>query len=496
MGILSLLLWTPLVGGVVLALLPVQTPWKIRLLSNSFAIITLVWALISLAYFETQNPLMQLTEHWVINAELGNTYALGVDGFSLPMVLLGSLLMCIAMQASAYISHGLKTYFASMLFLEFGMLGVFLTQDWIMFYIFWELTLIPLFFLIDRWGGARRHAASLNFVLYTIGGSLFMMASLFALGEFVPHMGGSLMTTFAEAAKMMPPEEQLLVLIGFLIGFGVKLPIFPIHGWLPLVHVEAPFPVSVLLSGILLKMGAYGLLRVVSMLPQAVLSVQAVLVGLALFSMLYGGLLAWRQSDLKAMVAYSSISHMGVVLLGILTFNVTGMMGAILQMTAHGLTAGALFLLLGWLYKRTGTLNIQDYSSLAPVIPRFAALMTIALLAAMGLPGTLNFVAELHAIIGGFERWGAWMVFFSFSILVSAAYAIRTLGLLFTGPVKPRMQGLKDLSRSEFLMGSVLMLLIVVLGFMPSKLMDLSEVTIKHSVAALATATAASAQGE
>ena len=211
------------------------------------------------------------------------------------------------------------------------------------------------------------------------------------------------------------------------------MPIFPFHGWLPLAHVEAPSPVSILLSGILLKMGAYGLLRVVIILPTATRALQSVLVFLALFGMIYGGLLAWRQSDLKAMVAYSSISHMGIVLLGISTLTETGLTGAVMQMTAHGMIAGALFILVSLLQERTHTRNIQDYSSLAPVMPRFAFFMTVALLAAMGLPGTVGAIAELHTIIGGLQQWGAIMVFFSLAILISTAYAIRTIGLLFTG---------------------------------------------------------------
>src|SRR5690606_3995012 len=239
--------------------------------------------------------------------------------------------------------------------LELGMLGVFLSQDWSLFYIFWELTLIPLFILIARWGGVRRGAASINFVLYTMGGSIFMLISLMAISQYMPEHGGTLMADMTEAARSMPRSEQLWVLMGFLIGFGVKMPVFPLHGWLPLAHVEAPSPVSILLSGILLKMGAYGLIRVVVMLPEATLVVQPYLLFIALFGMIYGGVLAWRQTDLKALVAYSSVSHMGIVLLGIATLNETGMTGAIIQMTAHGLIAGGMFLLVGLLYERTHT---------------------------------------------------------------------------------------------------------------------------------------------
>jgi len=286
------------------------------------------------------------------------------------------------------------------------------------------------------------------------------------------------MSSMHQVAKDMPRVEQVLVLLGFLIGFGVKMPIFPLHGWLPLAHVEAPSPVSILLSGILLKMGAYGLIRAVVMLPEAAVLLQPLLVFLALFGMLYGGLLAWRQNDLKAMVAYSSVSHMGVVLLGIAALNEAGLTGAVLQMTAHGLIAGALFLLVGLLYERTHTRNIQDYSSLMHVMPRFALVMSITLFAAMGLPGTVGFIAELHALIGGYEQWGALMVLFSLSILIGAAYALRTLNLLFTGPVKPGMQHLEDLRAPELLAAGILVGGIVLFGLFPTPLIELSQATL------------------
>jgi NADH-quinone oxidoreductase subunit M len=259
-----------------------------------------------------------------------------------------------------------------------------------------------------------------------------------------------------------------------------------LHGWLPLAHVEAPSPVSILLSGILLKMGAYGLIRAVVMLPEAAKLLQPLLIFLGLFGMFYGGLLAWRQSDLKAMVAYSSISHMGIVLLGIATLNQVGITGAVLQMSAHGLIAGALFLLVGLLYERTHTRNIQDYSSLIQVMPRFTLFLTLTLLAAMGLPGSVGFVAELHTLIGGFSSLSSvglsmgLMIFFSMSILIGAAYAMRTINLLFTGPSKPQMQQLEDLRAPELLAAGILVTGIILFGLSPGPLLDLSAATISQ----------------
>lgn len=478
MSILSVLLWTPAAGILALSLTPSRNTHIIRLTANLFTTLTLLLSCWLVIIYDQSDAGLQFSESILLNPKLGSYYALGIDGLSLPMLVLATLLTSIALLASFTISSGVKGYHISILLLEFGMLGVFLAQDWALFYIFWEVTLIPLFFLIDRWGGNQRHMASLNFVLYTMGGSIFILISLFAIAGYMPEQGNSLMATMSQAAQSMPPNIQVLVLLGFLIGFGVKMPIFPLHGWLPLAHVEAPSPVSILLSGILLKMGAYGLIRVVVMLPGATQALQQLLIFLALFGMIYGGLLAWRQSDLKTMVAYSSVSHMGIVLLGIVSMNETGLTGAILQMTAHGLIAGAMFLLVGLLYERTHTRNIQDYSSLVQVMPRFAVFMTITLFAAMGLPGSIGFVAELHTFIGGFQQWGTLMVFFSISILVSSAYAMRTIGTLFTGPVKPHMQQIQDLKTPEILAAGLLVAGIVLFGLLPALLTDLSSATI------------------
>ncbi len=480
MGILSLLLWTPALGVLFLAFTPKQHTQFIRLISLLFAALAFLLSCWVLSLYESANASLQFNEYFPLNPDLGSAYALGVDGLSMPMLVLATLLTFIALLVSFTIFEGIKGYHICMLVLEFGMLGVFLAQDWALFYIFWEVTLIPLFFLIDRWGGQRRHSASLNFVLYTMGGSIFMLLSLLAVSQYDLEQGGSLMTSMNQTAQNMPLTEQILVLLGFLIGFGVKMPIFPLHGWLPLAHVEAPSPVSILLSGILLKMGAYGLLRAVVMLPEAVQVLQPFLLFLALFGMIYGGLLAWRQSDLKAMIAYSSISHMGLVLLGIASLTEVGMSGAVLQMTAHGLIAGAMFLLVGLLYERTHTRNIQDYRSLIQVMPRFALFMTLTLLAAMGLPGTVGFLAEFQILIGGFQQWGSWMVFFSISLLISAAYSIRTIGLLFTGHSNPAMQRIEDLKIREMLAASLLVVSIVGFGLLPTPLIDLSTSTLKH----------------
>jgi len=282
----------------------------------------------------------------------------------------------------------------------------------------------------------------------------------------------------AEGARLLDSSQQILIFLGLLIGFGVKMPIFPLHGWLPIAHVEAPSSVSILLSGILLKMGSYGLIRVTGMLPHAAQAMQTILLALALIGIIYGGLLAWRQTDLKKMIAYSSVSHMGVVLLGIAALNVNGMIAAVYQMVAHGLVAGALFMLIGLLYERTHTRDVNDYGSLLQTTPRFAFFIIIALIATVGFPGTAGFIAELHALLGGFEAWGWVIMILSLGILISVAYGIRTVKYLFTGPTKSAMADVKDLRPQEMLAAAILTAGIIILGFYPAPLLQLINPTI------------------
>ena len=476
---LTQLLLIPLATAILLALMPIRDARWIRgiaLLGSALAMFS-SWHLLWL--FDPADAGLQLLEVVPWNTRLGTSYAVGIDGISLAMVLLATLLSFVALLASHRIDRRVKAYYVLVLLLESAMLGVFMAQDWSLFYVFWELTLIPLFFLIDRWGGKHRQGAALNFVLYTMGGSVFMLLSLLVLFDAVPGHSFA-MDQIRTGAQSLTEHRQLLIFLGFLIGFGVKMPIFPIHGWLPLAHVEAPSPISILLSGILLKMGSYGLIRAAQMLPDAVIAVQGVLVTLALTSLIYGGLLAWRQWDLKAMIAYSSVSHMGVVLLGIAALNLSGLTGAVLQMVAHGLVAGATFLLIGLLYERTHTRNINHYSSLVRVTPRFAFFTTLAFMAAVSLPGTVGFIAELHTLIGGFQRWGWLMLLLSLGVIISAAYGIRTIGRLFTGPVRSRMARVDDLRPLELLAAGSLSAGILLLGIFPAPLVQLVSASVNQ----------------
>jgi NADH-quinone oxidoreductase subunit M len=487
MHLLTTLLLLPALGAALIALLPGQQLRVIRTVALTAAAATLLFSWGLLWIFEPGTAAMQFAEETPWNTRLGTSYSLGIDGISLPMILLATLLTFIAILASASIRDRVKWYFVLVLLLEAAMLGVFMAQDWTLFYLLWELTLIPLFFLIGGWGGKRRHQAALNFVLYTMGGSVFMLISLLVLFDISPGHAFA-MEAMTSGAKGLPVQAQVMIFLGFLVGFGVKMPIFPIHGWLPLAHVEAPSPISILLSGILLKMGAYGLIRAASMLPDAVVALQPLLAGLAFFSLIYGGLLAWRQTDLKAMIAYSSISHMGIVLLGIAALNIAGLTGALMQMVAHGLVAGSLFLLIGLLYERTHTRDINDYSSLVQVTPRFAFFTSLALLAGMAIPGTAGFIAELHAIIGGFEAWGWSILLISVGMLITAAYSVRTIGRLFTGPVHGRMRDVQDLQPLELAAAGVLASGIILLGIAPWPALTLMASSVSQLGAVFAAA--------
>lgn len=483
---LLILLLLPLAGVTIIAFLSNKNPQLIRtvaIITSSAVLLYSIFLIVAGDVTPTEHGLWQ-SYHHVWNTRMGTSFTLGVDGFSYPMVLLTTLLAWVAILASTAINHHRKGYYLFMLVLTTAIMGVFMARDWALFYVFWEATLIPLFFLIDRWGGKGRQSASLNFVLYTMGGSVFMLLSLLVLFDATGGKSFSF-EAIKEGAQHLESSEQVLIFLGLLIGFGVKMPIFPLHGWLPFAHVEAPSPVSILLSGILLKMGAYGLIHATGMLPKATEVLLPLLVTLALIAITYGGLLAWRQSDMKKMIAYSSVSHMGVVLLGISSMNIAGLTGAVYQMVAHGLVAGALFMLIGLLYERTHTKNINDYGSLLGVTPRFAFFVIIAFVAGVGFPGTAGFIAELHVMIGSFKHWGWVTLFLAFGILVTASYGVRTIKRLFTGPTKEVMNDVDDLQPVEVLAAIVLTSGILLFGFYPEPILDMITPTITDFISSV-----------
>jgi NADH-quinone oxidoreductase subunit M len=468
--VLKVLVFMPVLGAAAVALLPARRAVWLWRLAMGFALAALGYSLWLAAGFDPSGPAIQFHESRPWNVRLGSYFALGLDGIGLAMVLLTALLTLIAVLMSRRMEQGARLYFTLVLLLESAMFGVFSARDWSLFYVFWEATLIPLFFLIDRLGGPNRQRAALNFFLYTLGGSVFMLVALLFLYDAAPGHSFA-MGDMAEGGRDLPLNTQLLIFAGLFLGFGVKMPVFPLHGWLPLAHVEAPSPVSILLSGVLLKMGAYGLIRAAETLPAALLAMQGWLAMLGFISLLYGGVLAWRQQDMKAMVAYSSISHMGLVLLGIATLNVTGLTGAVMQMVAHGLTAAILFLVVGLLYQRTHSRDLADYGCLLGRAPRFAFFTAFALLAAIGLPGSAGFIAELHVLVGGMASWGGWIALICAGMLIGAAYGLRVIGRLCMKGLPPAE--IADMTRTEAVAAGILGLAIVGLGVWPAPLLNL-----------------------
>jgi NADH-quinone oxidoreductase subunit M len=427
---LSLLLLTPLVGSLVLALLPQRFDAWIRRTAIVAAALALAQALWLLWKFDPAGD-FQFFETHAWNPRLGSAFSLAVDGLALSLVLLAAILFVAAFIAFRVPAGTARLYYLLMLALESAVLGVFMARDWSLFYVFWEMTLIPLFFLIERLGGPQRQRAALNFVLYTLGGSVFMLVALLLLYDAVAGHSFD-MTVLAAGGGALANEQQTLIFLGLFLGFAVKMGVFPLHGWMPLVYREAPAAVPLISSGVLLKMGAYGTLRAVETLPGAAVALQNSLSWLALVSLLYGAVLAWQSRDLIAMATYASVSHMAVVLLGAATLAPAGFSGAALQMLAHGLAAGALFLLIGlWHeHKAVATASTGDdphvaHDGLVSHLPRLGSLLVLVLLLGLGLPGSFGFVAELHVLSAGFAGWGPRVVLVSIAVLIGAAWVLR-----------------------------------------------------------------------
>lgn len=478
MNELIFLLLTPFLGAILIFLLPSTNLQWLRGLALGFSTIALGISFYIYPSFALNTASTQLVVSHIWNHDLGTTFSLGIDGFSYPLILLTTFLTLISLLVSTSIKTYQRGYYGLVLLLESATLGVFMAQDWALFYILWELVLIPLFFLLDRWGGKERQAASLNFVLYTMGGSVFLLLSLLVLfDDTVNHQ--FTFTAFRDAALKLDPSEQALLLAGFIIGFGVKLPLFPLHGWLPLAYTQAPMPISLLLSGILSKMGAYGIIRAAELFPAGMQLLQPVLITLGIIGVIYGGLLAWQQTHLKTMIAYSSFSHMGMVMVGIACLNVMGVTGAMTQITAHALTASTLFLLAGWLKRQTGTYELKEYSGLGVKMPRLAVVLILALAAGIGVPGTTSFIAEIHTMLGSSSfNWGL-PVLLALGMLLTATYSL-TLMRSLTGPTPVALNKTTDINATELFIVLIPIILVWGLGLYPEPLLKLSQASIHY----------------
>jgi NADH-quinone oxidoreductase subunit M len=416
-------------------------------------------------------------------------YYMGLDGLSVSMVLLTGLLCFLCMFASWGIDRGLKGYFTMFLLLEVGMIGVFVALDFFLFYVFWEIMLLPMYFLIGVWGGPRRIYAAIKFFLYTLFGSVLMLIAMLALYfksghsfnllELMQHnYTGETVSLFGYTFGF----AKLMFILLF-IGFAIKVPTFPFHTWLPDAHVEAPTAISVILAGVLLKMGTYGMMRIsFPVLPEATMWFATALAVIAVINIVYGALCAMAQTDFKKLVAYSSISHMGFVLLGMASMTQQGMNGAILQMFNHGTITAMLFLLVGVLYDRAHHREIEGFGGLMSRMPVYGSISALAFFAALGLPGLSSFVSELLTLLGGWQRYPAITVISTTGIILGAAYMLWTLQRVFLGPLNPRYADLPEINGREIFTLVPLGIIVIVLGFYPHPVLNLLRASTNHLV--------------
>ena len=483
--ILSLITFLPLIGVLVILFIPREKAKAINNLAFAVAAVDFVISLALFFTFQSDNAQMQFVEHVPWIESLGVSYHLGVDGISLFLVLLTTLLSPIAILSSwTAITEKVKEYMVFMLLLEASMIGVFVALDLFLFFVFWEVTLIPMYFLIGGWGGARRIYAAVKFFLYTFGGSALMLIAIMVLYFMNARTTGQPTFDLLQLLKFdVPATAQTWLFLAFALGFAIKVPLFPFHTWLPDAHVEAPTAGSVILAGVLLKMGAYGFARFcLPLFPDASVTFVPLMSILAIIGIVYGALVALSQRDVKSLVAYSSVSHLGFVVLGIFTLNAQGVSGGILQMVNHGLSTGALFLLVGMLYERRHTRLIEDFGGLWKQLPLFGTFLLIVTLSAVGLPGLNGFVGEFAILVGTFRANAVYAVFAALGIILGAWYMLTMFRQVMHGPLdKPANQELKDLSTREIAVLVPIVILIFLIGIFP----NLFLAKINTSVAAL-----------
>ena len=467
MPYLSLILFLPLAAAIAIMLFPKDSS---RWLAALASLVVLGLSVAAFLVFDRSASGMQLVEKAAWIPQYGVSYFVGVDGISLPMVVLTGLLVFMAVLVSWRLDVRPKEYFALVMVLETAMMGVFVSEDLLLFFLFWELELAPMYLLIGIWGGARREYAAMKFILFTMAGSVFMLVGIFAI-YFAAGKNSFDMTVLG--AQQYAAGFQLVVFLLLAVGFAVKIPMFPFHTWLPDAHTEAPTAISVLLAGVLLKMGAYGLIRIpMGMLPEAAHQIAPWLAVFAVINILYGAAVSMMQQDLKRLIAYSSVSHMGYVLLGASALTAVGMQGAVLQMFTHGTITGLLFMMVGLVYDRTHTRVISNLGGLAAKMPAIAVTFVVAGLASLGLPGMSGFVAEFLVFIGTFPVWQLATILGAFGIVITAGYLLWMLERVFMGPISEKWAHLTDANPLEMFYVGVMVAVIVGVGIFPSVLTD------------------------
>lgn len=480
-NVLTWMIFLPLVGAVVVLCLPRNAANLIRGTATFFTIPPLIMAVWLYQHFDRTTTGMQFVTKipWIPSFNI--QYFIGVDGISITMVLLTALLSFICIIASFGIEKAMKAYFALFLLLDAAMMGVFCALDFFLFFVFWEVMLLPMYFLIGIWGGPRREYAAIKFFLYTMVGSVLMLVAMLALYFYAePHTFDLL--ELASRSGSYSTGFQRIAWIGLFIGFAIKIPAFPFHTWLPDAHVEAPTAISVILAGVLLKMGTYGILRInYPILPAATLDFAFyLLIALGTWNIVYGALCAMAQTDFKKLIAYSSISHMGYVMFGMATMTSEGINGAVLQMFNHGTVTAMLFLLVGVIYDRAHHREINGFGGLAGIMPFYTGWTALAFFAAMGLPGLSAFISEVLVLLGGWRSYPALTIVSASAVVLTAGYMLWTMQRIYLGKANEKYVGLPDINGREIFTLVPLGIIVIVLGVYPRPVLDLINASLVH----------------
>ena len=486
--LLTTTLFLPLAGAIILLFFPRQRPEAIRACALIVMLLTFVVSVVLFLVFDPTIPQMQLSERVAWISQAGIAYHIGVDGISLPLILLTTLLSPIALiQAWKSITTKVQEFAILMLVLETGMLGVFMALDLFLFFVFWEVILIPMYFLIGVWGGENRLYAMVKFILYTMAGSALMLVAILTL-HFLnnnPVYGGSGQPSFAlfDFYRLSLPLGWQKVLFGaFFLAFAIKVPLFPFHTWLPDAHTEAPTAGSVILAGVLLKMGTYGFIRFsLPLFPQASELFAPYISVLAIIGILYGALVAMVQPDVKRLVAYSSVSHLGFVMLGIFSGTMAGLQGSILQMVNHGLSTGALFLLIGMLYDQRHTRLITDFGGLWHQVPVYAVFFLVVMFSSIGLPGLNGFVGEFLILLGTFETNKLFATLAALGIILGAVYMLWMYQRVMYGEIThDANRRLTDMSAREIALMVPIIVLMFWIGIYPGTFLRRMDKSSAH----------------
>jgi NADH-quinone oxidoreductase subunit M len=473
---LSLLLFLPLAGALAILCVPGRNTRAIRLLANGVALTGFAAAVPLWFLYNPRNPEFQLVERAQWIPSIGAEYHLGIDGISALLILLTALIGAIAVLASwSAIAERVKEYYFALLVLQTGLLGAFMALDLLLFFLFWEVMLVPMYFLIGIWGSANRLYSAIKFFLYTLAGSVVMLLGLLAL-YFHGHTATGVYTFDLTRLQTVsiPYDLQWWIFLALFIGFAIKVPMFPFHTWLPDAHTDAPTAGSVILAAVMLKMGTYGFIRFsLPLLPEATRHFVPFIAALAIVGIVYGALVALAQRDWKRLVAYSSVSHMGMVMLGMFALNPMGMTGSVLQQINHGITTGALFLLVGLAYERRHTREISEYGGISKVMPAFAAVFLVMTMSSIGLPTLNGFIGELLILQGVFTHSHLWAAFAASGIVLGAAYMLYLYQRTMFGRVHNEANaGLADLSVREWATLAPLLALAVWIGIYPAPFLD------------------------